>query len=241
MKTHSVTASQTCLATDRHTNKQTQQTNRLAILKEDSQVTNSTDQQTCDPQRGFATNEKSLSRVKLVNWIFYPKVIWWRRTDGDGWMSTLEWTRTDEHGRMDMDGWTRTDGHGRMDGHGRVDMEEWTRTYGQGQVDMDGWTRTEGHGRNDTDWRTNVENLTLRGPKKGPKPKFFEWYHIRYVKAIHQQNLNVLAWIVKKLTFLKLWGPKWPQTKKSYLIWYQVPQRYTQPKSEGFSLNNPKV
>ena len=58
LKTHSVRASQTCLATHtpHTTDRQTQQTNRLAILKEDSQVTNSTDQHSCDPQRGFATN-----------------------------------------------------------------------------------------------------------------------------------------------------------------------------------------
>ena len=43
LKTHSVRASQTCLATDRHTHRQT----------------NSTDQHTCDPQRGFASNKST--------------------------------------------------------------------------------------------------------------------------------------------------------------------------------------
>ena len=56
LKTHSVRASQTCL----QTNKQTDNFGRLTYLQssqEDSQVTNSTDQQTCDPQRGFASNK----------------------------------------------------------------------------------------------------------------------------------------------------------------------------------------
>ena len=59
LKTHSVRASQTCPYTDTHTHTQT----------------NSKDQQTCDPQRGFASNEKSLSRVIVANRIFYLNVI----------------------------------------------------------------------------------------------------------------------------------------------------------------------
>ena len=151
-------------------------------------------------------------------------------------MDTDGWTRTDRHGQMDTDRPTQTDGHG------QIDMDEWTRTYGQGRMDMDRWSRTEGHGRKYTDRRTNDENLTLRGPRKGPKPKFFVIsYQVR--NSYTPAKFECPSLSNKKVDiFFKLWDQKSP---KPYTFFNLYDIRYLkgikQPKFEGSSSNNQKI